>query len=284
MPDFARLPTTLTQLLVASLLILFLSGCAGNLSNEEKSESQLYQEAQEAMDDNQFSIAIERLQALETRFPFGQYGDQAQLELMYAYYKTTQYEAARAVANRFIRLNPDHPQVDYAYYLRGMAAWDGGRHALEGLELADISQRDPGSTREAYGDFRRLIERFPDSDYAPDAAQRLRYLKNLLAAQEVHIGRFYLRRGAPIAAINRGQEVLEGYADTPAVPDALAVLVEGYLHLDNQEEAERLKQLLIEIAPQHPQLGNNQAFIQLHPTDQPDKTLWQLLTFDLLNF
>ncbi|SFC50728.1 Beta-barrel assembly machine subunit BamD [Marinospirillum celere] len=284
MPDFARMKTLITLLLTGSLFALVLTGCAGRVSDDDKSEQQLYQEAQEALDRNRYTTAITRLQALETRFPFGEYGEQAQLELIYAYHRSNQHEAARAAANRFIRLNPDHPQVDYALYLRGLAAWDGGRHALEGLKLSDISKRDPGATREAYADFRRLISDYPDSQYAPDAAQRLRYLKNLLAEQEVYVGQFYLRRGAPVAAINRGREVVEGYRDTPSVPDALAVMIEGYLHLNDQEEAERLKQLLIELDPDHPQLGRGQQFVQLHPADRPDKTLLQILSFDLLRF
>ena len=284
MPDFARLKTLIMPFLVISLFALFLTGCAGRIADEDKTEQQLYQEAQQALDRNRFTTAIDRLQVLESRFPFGEYGEQAQLELIYAYYMSNQYEAARAAAGRFIRLNPDHPQVDYAYYLRGLAAWAGGRHALEGLKLSDISQRDPGATREAYADFRRLILDFPESEYAPDAAQRLRYLKNLLAAQEVYIGQFYLRRGAPVAAINRGRHVIEGYSDTPAVPDALAVMIEGYLHLDDQQEAERLKQLLKELNPNHPQLGRGSQFVQLHPADRPDKTLLQILSFDLLRF
>ncbi|MBE0506180.1 MAG: outer membrane protein assembly factor BamD [Marinospirillum sp.] len=282
MPRFASLKHSFIWLLLLSLSLVLLSGCAGRLSDDEKSEQQLYQEAQDALDRNRFITAIERLQALESRFPFGEYGEQAQLELVFAYLKNNQHEQARAAASRFVRLNPDHPQVPYALYLRGVAAWEAGRHALEGMEVSDISKRDPGSTREAYSDFQQLTSRFPDSEYTPDAIQRMRYLKNLLAAQEVYIGQFYLRRGAPIAAINRGREVLEGYRDTPAVPDALAVMIEGYRHLDNFEQAEQLKKLLISLAPNHPQLTANQRFIDLHPANEPDKTLLQILSFDLI--
>ncbi|SFX75941.1 outer membrane protein assembly factor BamD [Marinospirillum alkaliphilum] len=273
---------SLLWLLLLSLTALFLSGCAGRLSDDEKSEQQLYQEAQQAMDRKRYLTAIERLQALESRFPFGEYGEQAQLELMYAYHQSNQHEAARATASRFVRLNPDHPQVPYALYMRGMSAWEAGRHALEGMKLSDISRRDPGATREAYADFHRLSTQFPDSEYTPDALQRMRYLKNLLAEQEVYIGRFYLRRGAPIAAINRGREVIEGYRDTPSVPDALAVMIEGYRHLEDFEQADELKQLLMTLAPDHRQLGRNNRFIELHPADQPDKTFLQIISFDLI--
>lgn len=282
MPRFTNLKPSLVWLLLLSLSLGLLSGCAGRLSDDEKTEQMLYQEAQDALNRKRFITAVERLQALESRFPFGEYGEQAQLELVFAYLKNNQHEQARAAASRFVRLNPDHPQVPYALYLRGVAAWEAGRHALEGMEISDISKRDPGSTREAYSDFQQLVNRFPDNEYTPDAVQRMRYLKNLLATQEVYIGRFYLRRGAPIAAINRGREVLEGYRDTPAVPDALAVIIEGYRHLDDFEQAEQLKKLLISVAPNHPQLTANQQFIDLHPANEPDRTLLQILSFDLI--
>lgn len=269
------------RLIILSLALMVLSGCAGRLADDQKSEQQLYQEAQTALDKKRFITAIERLQFLESRFPFGEYGEQAQLELIFAYYSNNQHEQARAAASRFIRLNADHPQIDYVLYLSGLSAWVAGRHSLEGLKLTNISQRDPGATREAYADFNRLITTFPDSDYAPDAQQRLRYLKNLLAAQEVYIGQFYLRRSAPIAAINRGRAVVEGYRDTPAVPDALAVMIEGYLHLGDAEQANELRKLLVELQPDHPQLKGKKGFVQLHPADKPDKTLLQILSFDL---
>lgn len=276
-PSTSRFTASLLLILTTSLL---LAGCATRVPDEMKNEHQLYEDARDALDRGRYIQAVERLQALESRFPFGKYGEQAQLELVYAYYQNGQYEAAKATANRFVRLNPDHPQLDYVLYLRGLASWDAGRHALEGLELTDLSLRDPGATRDAYTDFSQLVQQFPNSSYAPDAIQRMRYLKNLLAEQEVYIGRFHLRRGAPIAAINRGQGVLEGYADTPAVPDALAVMIEGYLHLQQSDEATRLQQLLQQLAPDHPQLDTD-GFTQLYPADKPDKSLWQIITFDL---
>lgn len=268
--------------LALTLMLALLTGCATRLSDDQKTEAQIYQEAQEALDRERYLTAIERLQALESRFPFGEYSEQIQLELIFAFYRNHQTESARATARRFMRLHPDHPQVDYALYMSGLAAWEAGRHTLEGLRLSDLSQRDPGATREAHADFEQLVRRFPTSEYAPDALQRMHYLHHLLAAQEVYIGQFYLRRGAPIAAINRGQEVLEVYRDTPFVPDALAVMIEGYRHLDQVDTAQRLQALLTELAPDHPQLASQGRFVELHPADQPDKTLLQILTFDLL--
>lgn len=270
------------QTLVLLLAVLVLSGCAGHLREDQKSERQLYEEAQRSLDKQRYLTAIERLQLLESRFPFGEYGEQAQLELIYAYYGSSKFEEARAAAKRFIRLNYDHPQLDYVIYLSGLSAWAAGRHSLEGLKLTDISQRDPGATREAYTDFQHLIKTYPNSIYTPDAQQRLRYLKNWLAIQEVYIGRFYLRRGAPLAAINRGLTVVEGYRDTPAVADALAVMAEGYLHLDDQPQAQKLIAQLYQINPKHPQLKGKNKLQQLYPANEPDKTIWQILSFDLL--
>ncbi|WP_084004677.1 outer membrane protein assembly factor BamD [Terasakiispira papahanaumokuakeensis] len=275
----------LARTLGGALLIfngLWLAGCASAPAPEDQSEAQLYQAAEEALDDERYQTALQNLQDLESRFPFGDYAEQVQLELIYVNYQNENYEAARATASRFIRLHPDHSKLDYAYYVKGLAAWRAGRYALESLDLVDLSQRDPGATREAYDDFLKLVQRFPNSDYASDARQRMRYLKNLLARQEVYIGQFYLRRGAPEAAIGRGRTVLQGYQDTPALPDAIAVMAEGYEHLKLQDQADKMIKLLRQVDPQHPQL-TAQGFQMRYPPNQPDKTFWQIITFDLID-
>lgn len=270
---------------LALLLSLgLLAGCAGKIKDEDKTEAQLYQEAQTALDKRRYLTAIERFQFIEARFPFGEFSEASQLGLMYTYYQTGKFEEARAAAKRFVRLNSDYQQLDYVLFLSGMAAWSSGRHTLEGLKLSDISARDPGATKEAYEDFSELIARFPNSQYTKDAKQRLRYLKNLLAAQEIHVGKFYLRRGAPLAAINRGRYVVEGYRDTPYVADGLALMIEGYLHLDDTQQANQLRQALAKLNPKHPQLVGDTGFKQLYPANKPEKTLIQILSFDLLKF
>ncbi|BBI64208.1 hypothetical protein HSBAA_55140 [Vreelandella sulfidaeris] len=179
-----------------------LAGCASNDTSEEEDdefagvqERELYELARTALDSNRYPIAIERLEALDTRYPFGAHAEQAQLELIYAYYENSEWEEARAAASRFIRLHPDHPQVDYAYYLRGLSAWQAGRFSLERLRLIDISKRDLGASRDAYNDFRELIQRYPQSEYAADSQQRIVYLRELLARHELHVADYYLRRG-----------------------------------------------------------------------------------------
>lgn len=245
-----RVPSLAALALAAALL----AGCAGNEVAPDLQEQQLYQQAQASLDAGRYSTAVEQLEALDTRFPFGNYAEQAQLELIYAYYKIDNWEAARAAASRFIRLHPDHPQVDYAYYLRGLAAYQAGRFSLEGLKLIDISKRDLGASRDAYVDFGELVRRHPDSPYAADARQRIIYLRNVMARHELQVADFYLRKGAYVAAVERGRWVIEHYPQASATRDALAVMVEGYLGLDMRDRAREVLATLIDNAPDHARL------------------------------
>lgn len=250
----------LAALLLASTLLV---GCAskGATTEEEEvdeyagvAERELYEQARDALDRRVFTTAIPQLEALDTRFPFGNHAEQAQLELIYAYYETGDWEGTRAAANRFIRLHPSHPQADYALYMRGLAAWQAGRFSLERLRLIDISKRDLGASRDAYTDFSELVQRYPNSQYSPDAQQRIVYLRNLMARHELHVADYYLRRGAYLAAVERGRWVVENYPETEATRDALAVMVEGYLGLEMRDRALEVLNVLIENAPRHEQL------------------------------
>ncbi|MGM0785630.1 MAG: outer membrane protein assembly factor BamD [Pseudomonadota bacterium] len=250
--------TRLAALLMASTL---LAGCASNGSSDEQNdefagvaERELYEEARDALEDGRYTTAISRLEAIDTRYPFGAHAEQAQLELIYAYYETGDWEATRAAANRFIRLHPRHARADYALYLRGLAAWQAGRFSLERLRLIDISKRDLGASRDAYTDFRELVSRYPDSEYAPDAEQRIVYLRNVLARHELHVADFYLRKGAFLAAVERGRWVVEKFPESEATRDALAVMVEGYLGLDMRDRAREVLDVLIDNAPRHERL------------------------------
>ncbi|KXS38133.1 outer membrane protein assembly factor BamD [Modicisalibacter tunisiensis] len=242
------------SLAALALTATLLAGCASTEVSPELQEKELYQKAQSSLDTHHYNDAVKQLEALDTRYPFGRYAEQAQLELIYAYYKVTNWEAARAAASRFIRLHPDHPQVDYAYYLRGLAAYEAGRFSLESLEMIDISKRDLGATRDAYVDFSELARRFPDSPYAADARQRVIYLRNVLARHELQVADFYLRKGAYVAAVERGKWVLEHYPRTPATRDALATMVEGYLGLDMRDRAREVLKTLIDNDPNNDRL------------------------------
>ncbi|HSH48346.1 MAG TPA: outer membrane protein assembly factor BamD [Halomonas sp.] len=256
-----RAYTTGTRLAAMLMATTLLAGCASSKGSKDEEqeapdlqERQLYEEGRAALESRNFTTALNRLEAIDTRFPFGETAQQAQLELIYVYYENGDWEGARAAASRFIRLHPDHPQVDYAYYLRGLAAWQAGRFSLERLRVIDIAKRDLGATRDAYGDFRELIQRFPNSQYAPDARQRIIYLRNLLAQHELEVADFYLRKGAYLAAIKRGQWVIENYPQAEGTRDALAVMVEGYMGLGMDERARETLAVLVENAPRHPRL------------------------------
>ncbi|MDN3525175.1 outer membrane protein assembly factor BamD [Halomonas sabkhae] len=252
-----RVFTTGTRLAAMMLATALLAGCASTEEEEQApdvAESQLYQEGRAALEDGRYTTAVNRLEAIDTRYPFGEHAEQAQLELIYAHFETDDWEAARAAASRFIRLHPDHPQIDYAYYMRGLASWEAGRFSLESLRLIDIAKRDLGATRDAYSDFRDLVRNYPNSQYAPDARQRIVYLRNLLARHELEVADFYLRKGAYLAAIKRGRWVIENYPEADGTRDALAVMVEGYLGLDMTERAKESLQVLIDNAPDHERL------------------------------
>lgn len=241
----------LTALALASTLLV---GCASNEPAPDLQEQDLYRQAQVSLDTSRFNSAVQQLEALDTRFPFGSYAEQSQLELIYAYYQVDNWEAARAAASRFIRLHPDHPQVDYAYYMRGLAAYSAGRFSLESLDLIDISKRDLGATRDAYVDFGELVRRFPNSTYAADSRQRIIYLRNVLARGELQTADFYLRKQAYLAAVKRGEWVIEHYPNTPATRDALAVMVEGYLGLGLRDRASETLKVLIQNDPDNERL------------------------------
>lgn len=241
-------------LLIATLALT--AACSSNKDavDENLSEAALYRQAQADLDNGSYTSAVTKLKALESRYPFGRYAEQAQLELIYAYYKNAEPEAARSSAERFIRLHPQHPNVDYAYYLKGLASFDQDRGLLARFLPLDMTKRDPGAARDSFNEFAQLTSRYPHSRYAPDAKQRMIYLRNLLAAYEVHVGHYYLERKTYVAAANRGRYVVENFQETPAVGDGLAIMVEAYqrLHLDDLA-ATSLETLKLNY-PTHPSL------------------------------
>lgn len=214
------------------LVALLLTGCGFFGEKEDKTRNwtavRLYNEAKSQMENGNFETAIDYYEKLESRFPFGVYSQQAQLDVAYAYYKYDEPASAIAAADRFIKLHPRHPNVDYAYYLKGLVHFSEGKGLLDRFLPRDRSRRDPGAARQAFDAFSELVRRFPDSKYAEDAAQRMVFLKNTLAQHEVYVANYYMRRGAYVAAANRARYVVENYQRTPAVPDALLVMAKAY--------------------------------------------------------
>ncbi|MBS3965024.1 MAG: outer membrane protein assembly factor BamD [Methylomonas sp.] len=234
----------LKTLLIASLATL-LQGCEtldaftqdrdrGDAKADEYvgwDDARFHKEAKAALDNKSYQKAITLYEALEARYPFGDYAAQAQLNLAYAYYKNDDPEAALAAAERFIKINPRNPHVDYAYYLKGLINYNRGIGFIDRFLPTDSTQRDPGPAREAFDNFQELIRRFPDSKYVPDARLRMVALRNNTAMHELHVADFYMRRNAYVAAINRASHILKEYPRTPAVPHALEIMKAAYRKL-----------------------------------------------------
>ncbi|CRI64028.1 Competence lipoprotein comL precursor [Thiocapsa sp. KS1] len=238
---------TLTRL-PALVLAVALAGCGVFGKEIDLTENwtapRLYAEASSELDSGNYAKAIEYYEKLEARYPFGRYAMQSQLDVAYANYRADEPEAAIAAADRFIKLYPQNPYVDYAYYLKGIVNYNRSVGFLDRYVPTDASQRDPGSALDAFVDFSALVERFPDSRYAEDARQRMLYLRNNLAKHEVNVARYYMRRGAYLAAANRANYVIERFQRTSAVESALEILVDAYTALDKPELAADAKRVL----------------------------------------
>lgn len=220
------------------LFVLLLGGCSifGDKDETEGwSQQKLYTEASSELAAGSYEKAIEYYEKLESRYPFGKFAHQAQLDIAYAYYKADEPESALAAADRFIKFHPGHPAVAYAHYLKGLTNFSRSLGFLARFTPTDNSQRDPGAALDSYRDFEHVLQEFPESDYAEDARRRMLYLRNNLARYEVHVARFYIKRGAYVAAAQRASYVIENYQRTPAVRDALEVMIEAYTRLGMQD-------------------------------------------------
>lgn len=275
------------------LSLTLLGGCAwmpwvGKKSAEvdediNATEQLLYRNVQRSLRSGNFRQAVEALERLEAYFPFGRYAEQAQLELIYAHYMGYNPDAARTAADRFIRLHPQHPNVDYAYYLKGLASFNKNRGVLDRLVTSDLSKRDMTSSREAYADFAALLARFPDSPYAPDARQRMLYLRNLLAAAELNVANFYMERGALVAAANRARFIIENYSKADAVPDALAVLIEANYKLGLDDAANDALQVLAVNFPQYEAFDREGNLVLREQILSRDRSWTNMVTLGLLD-
>ncbi len=195
------------------------------------SASKLYSEAKDAIQGGNYQQGVEYLEKLQARYPFGRYAQQAQLDLIYAHYRDNEPDSAIAAADRFIKANPRNPYVDYAYYMKGLVNFNRNQSVVNRVFPDDPSRTDSSLARQSYNDFAELVRKFPNSNYAEDARQRMLFLHNSLAAHEIHVADYYMRRGAYVAAVNRAEYVLQNYARTPSTADALAIMTRAYANL-----------------------------------------------------
>ena len=228
------------------VVVFLLAGCAGQ--DEQISMAgdvaKAYDDAQKSMQSGNYRKAIQIFEALQARFPFSDISKQIQLELMYAYYKIGQKEQALDTAEQFLRENPTHPRVDYAIYVQGLAHFDQDKGMLERLFRKSIEGRPPADAELAFSMFSRLVERYPASEYAPDARQRMVYLKNRLAAYENSVARYYIKTGAYIAALNRAKGAIEHYNGADSTQESLQLMIAAYEGLGMYELARDTQRVL----------------------------------------
>jgi len=238
------------QSILMLILVASVSSCSSlwpfGKDEEEKdpeiaaddSAAKLYKKAHRLLLTKDFTGAIEQYQLLESRYPFGRYAQQGQLELTYAYHKQNNTDLALAAVNRFIQLNPQHPSIDYAYYMKGLVTFDKGKNLINFIIKRDPSNNDPTSLRESFDIFKLLVEKYPDSEYADDAKLRMVYLRNELAEYELKVAKFYMRRGAYVASANRAKYVMENYQGAEVMPETVYILEQAYLALGIEDLAD----------------------------------------------
>jgi outer membrane protein assembly factor BamD len=251
--------------LAAALLVATLAGCSlfSNKEDEEKgwTAEQWYKAAKENLDNGAWEAAAKDYEKLEAKFPFGRYAQQAQLEIAYAYYKQGETAQCISALDKFVKLHPNHPYVDYALYLKGLANFKEDLGPLTGLAKQDLADRDPKAARESFETFKDLITRFPESRYANDARERMVYLVEALARHEIHVARYYITRGAYLAAANRAQDAIVRFPNSPTHKEALEVLVECYDRMGLNELRDDTKRVLAKNFPEDPlaQQGKNRT-------------------------
>jgi len=244
------------SLLKNNLLILillsssfFISSCSTTTEDQSDitfnlSAEEIYNEAKGAMKDGNFDSAVEFFEKLEIKFPYGPFAKQAKLEVIYAHFKYNNLESAIIAAERFIKLYPNHPHVDYAYYMRGVCRYDMEVSFFDTWFDQDLTERDPDSAKNAFQYFSQLIKKFPNSNYNEDAKNRMLFLRNSLAQYEIHVANYYFKRRAYIAAVNRSKYVLNNYQNTPSIKEALTIMVKAYKNLNLTKLAEDAQRVL----------------------------------------
>lgn len=258
-----RVPFRTTTVLRLALIVLLalLAGCSlfnrgakkGDAMNTMSVE-ELYAQGAKAIDNRNYDLAARSFQRLISRFPFGAYTEQSQLNLAYAQYKSNKPDDAYSTLNRFIKTYPTHRHVDYAFYLRGLVNFNRSGGFLERYVGQDMTKRDQATLRQSFDDFGALIARYPHSAYAADSRQRMIALRNTMAQSELHIALYYYKRQAYVAAANRAKDIIETYPQTPQVADSLAILYESYARMGQAKLAGEVKRVLELNYPEHPAL------------------------------
>lgn len=231
--------------MLATLIIVALVGCSS--SNNEQTEKpviKLYEDAKQKLQAGNYQSAITAFESLDNRYPYGSYSQQIQLSLIYAYYKTGEYALALASIDRFLRLNPTHPDLDYVLYMRGLTNIGLDNNSFQSFFGINRDDRDPQFAKASFSDFQHLVKSFPNSQYANDSKQRMIFLKNRLANYDLSIVQFYTKRQAYVAVINRVEQMLRYFPDTEATRQALPLMVNAYHQLNLPDLANKTTELI----------------------------------------
>ena len=227
-------------------LLLAIGACASGrdeLDTARGGAGVVYERARKALDNQDYENAIRVYEALVARYPFGPEARQARLDLIYAYYKGRETESALDQADTFMRENPTHPRLDYAWYVKGLVDFERSANFIERWFDVDLDERPPQTAQRAFNSFRKVVEDYPRSEYAHDSRRRMIYLRNRLADYEIYVARHYMERGAWVGASRRAKETIEQYDGAPAVRDALEILIECYDRLEMKELADQTREI-----------------------------------------
>jgi outer membrane protein assembly factor BamD len=233
------------SLVALCIVLAAVSGCRSHKEKEDKkvTPEALYKKAHKSLENYDFNGAIKTYEQLTARYPFTDEARQAHLDLIYAYYRAGEGESATDAAETFIRENPTHPRVDYAWYIKGLVDFEKTPNAIESLFRADLTKRPPSNARKSFAAFKTVVEQYPKSEYAHDSLQRMVYLRDRLASYEVHVARFYFKRGAYVAAAQRAKGAIDQYDGAPAVREALEILIRSYDHLNLEPLAQQSREV-----------------------------------------
>lgn len=270
---------SLPLLTLSLLLALLATACSSNKAPPPmKSEREYYETAQKSMKSGNFTKATENLEALESHYPVGIYTEQGQLELIYAKFRHADYAGASAAADRFIRLHPVHAQVDYAYYMRGLADYEADRDFFMRYLPVEPAWRDLSSVRDAYNNFRELVTRFPDSEYTPDARGRMIFIRNQIVESELHVARFYAKKKAYLSCLSRARWIVENYPGAPQLADALALQVWSYDKLGIKDLSAQQMALLKANYPDYSKMDRLSSEL----SDNSNRSFLNIVSFGLL--
>ena len=243
------------------LVVLGITACSSSENNDvekvpDKSAQALFVDARAALDNGLFQKAIQILSAIDSRFPFGPISHQVQIDLIYAYYKSGNADQGIALADRFLRLNPTHPNIDYVYYMRALINLSTEENLFQDMAGIDRSDRDPTAARDAFNDLKTVVTSYPDSKYAVDARKRMMAIKSRLAKYELAVARYYMKREAWASAANRGRYIVQYYSPSAEVEQALEIMVECYDKLGLADLKSNAKQVLAANYPDNPIIAN----------------------------